>query len=406
MGSYTEVLDVMSQDGLDEDNYIEELLKITSTFRRFDEALDLFLFEHGYEEDITDIDAKVKFIKQAYKNNDVELPRDIKKWYTEHKIIKKKTAFTICFAFGLDVVETEDFMRRILLERGFDCHNIEECVFYYCISRGYTYRHARQLIERIGTVKKDMKVDGGQELLYTSVILDEIQKFTSDDELIQYVEGKKEQFRYNNVKAYECIHMLWSKINDKNGLAYKEKTHLYKTFDDNFTITQSKGQDREEKVDSEWAIYMQIFGLAGEFSNKCFSDRNLKPILKDNALIHPLAEHAFPDRDGLNKVLNGVHKDMSNDRIRKILVLLLFYRYWCEMALRKKSYEAACGDGERCLSQINSTMIDAGYPTLYAGNPYDWIFLLAIYDNYPLRAFRDYMQELFYLKEDEIKVVE
>ena len=84
MGSYTEVLDVMSQDGLDEDNYIEELLKITSTFRRFDEALDLFLSEHGYEEDITDIDAKVKFIKQAYKNNDVELPRDIKKWYTEH----------------------------------------------------------------------------------------------------------------------------------------------------------------------------------------------------------------------------------------------------------------------------------------------------------------------------------
>ena len=150
---------------------------------------------------------------------------------------------------------------------------------------------------------------------------------------------------------------------------------------------------------------MQIFGLAGDFSNKCFPNRNLKPILEDNELLHPLAEEAFPDRDGLNKVLNGV-QTLSDERIRKMLILLLFYKYWCERAVRKQSYEASYDDGERCISQINSFMIEAGYPILYPGNPYDWIFMLAINDQYPLVAFREYMQELFYLKEDKVEIKE
>ena len=149
---------------------------------------------------------------------------------------------------------------------------------------------------------------------------------------------------------------------------------------------------------------MQIFGLRGDFTDKWFAGRNLKPILKDNELIHPIAEDSFPDRDGLNKVLNGVHT--SDERVRKTLILLLFYRYWCDMALRKHSYNSEYSDGERCLSKINASMLEVGYPTLYAGNPYDWIFLFAMNDEQPLMAFREYMRELFYLKDTGVEIKE
>lgn len=45
---------------------------------------------------------------------------------------------------------------------------------------------------------------------------------------------------------------------------------------------------------------------------------------------------------------------------------------------------------------INARLLDAGYPELYIGNPYDWLFMWALkdYDN-PLFAFRYYMGEVF-----------
>ena len=398
MSTYTEFFEMMSADGIDDENYREEMLMIASGFRRFDEAVDLFLVEHGYTGEISDIDQKVAFIKSAYKTNEVELPRDIKKWFTEHKTIEKKTVLTICFAFRLNLEDTEDFLRRVLLERGFDCHNVDELVYYYCISNGYGYKRAREIIECIGKIKQDKRIDMDGELLYTSVIMEEVRKFTNDDDLISFVEDNREQFEYNNVTAYKFIEGIWSKIAGKDGLAYREERQLYDTFDERVSTPEPK------KGASEWEIYMQIFGLLGDFTEKCFGGRNLKPILKDNELVHPLAEDSFPDRDGLNKILNGVH--ISDERVRKTLILLLFYRYWCDMALRKHSYIAEYSDGDRCLNQINASMLEVGYPTLYAGNPYDWIFLFAMNDEQPLMAFRGYMQELFYLKEDEIEIKE
>lgn len=53
-------------------------------------------------------------------------------------------------------------------------------------------------------------------------------------------------------------------------------------------------------------------------------------------------------------------------------------------------------DFERCLDMINARLLGAGYPELYIGNPYDWLFMWALkdYDN-PLFAFRYYMGEVF-----------
>ena len=58
-------------------------------------------------------------------------------------------------------------------------------------------------------------------------------------------------------------------------------------------------------------------------------------------------------------------------------------------------YAAKPYDGPRCIASINRLLLDASYPELYEGNPYDWIFLYASPDAYPLDAFRSFMREAY-----------
>lgn len=143
---------------------------------------------------------------------------------------------------------------------------------------------------------------------------------------------------------------------------------------------------------------MQILGLSGNYADGIYKDRSIKTILKDNELLHPMAENSFPDRDGLNKILNGEH--VSYERVRKILILLVFYKFWAKKALDNGHYEAGYGDSDRCISMINDNLTDAGYPMLYPGNPYDFIIFVSVNAESPLITFRDYMHEMFFNKMD------
>ena len=150
---------------------------------------------------------------------------------------------------------------------------------------------------------------------------------------------------------------------------------------------------------STWTIFSQIMGLRNyqesEFSIKY--DRSLTSVLSDNRLMPLKAEYCFPNRQNIDKLLREelVGKD---EIIRKMLIFLVFYTYWAKRIIRKKqdSYIVEDNDFERCLDMINARLLGAGYPELYIGNPYDWLFMWALkdYDN-PLFAFRYYMGEVF-----------
>ena len=127
MNNYTEYLESKVYETLDDDYPQDKLLEIAKSFRTFDASLDVFIKAHGFNGDMQDIAAKTDFIKSRFDDTGVSpVPRNLKKWYTEHKRIGRITAFQICFAFRLGVEETNDFFRRICLERSFNCHCIEE----------------------------------------------------------------------------------------------------------------------------------------------------------------------------------------------------------------------------------------------------------------------------------------
>ncbi|HIU12898.1 MAG TPA: hypothetical protein IAD15_02335 [Candidatus Fimiplasma intestinipullorum] len=394
MGTYTEQLDhIIETISPEDDNYTEELMAVMASFREFGEALDAFIVDKGYKGDITDVKAKVAFIKSKFDQAGIqEYPRNMKKWFTDQVRIKdrqkdRRTIFQLCFAFELDVQESEAFCQKVCLQRGFDCHMIEEAVFYYAIKHHLSYNEAMDIIHQVP--KPDQQpLDLKGDVLFTQTITKEIDRFQSSEELIAFFIDNLDQFGYNNATAYRTIHHLWDTIQGPQGLANKEREILF-----------AQDKPKEAKKLSTWDIYMQILGFY-EFDDDhsplfAFQDRSLKPILKNNALLHPLAEDCFPDRQGLEHILRGAHK--SNELVRKTMILLAFYVYWTKWCLKNRDATIITNaeDCQRCYYEMNHYLVEAGYPALYAGNPYDWIFLYAMQDDYPLDTFRYFMKELY-----------
>ena len=403
MGEYSHFLEDKSYDIFEEDDYLEELKKVAELFRTFDKALDTFIVEHGYAGDVDDADEKVRFISDKLKEAGIPIPRNIKKWYSEHKTIERKTAFQLCFAFHLQVDEVDDFLRRVCLTRGFDCHSVEEVIYFFAFKNGLNYQEAMDITAQVVLVKPARMAQ--EDIVYTDLIIDEINHIETVEELIVYLNENVDKFGYNNATAYEAIQNVWESISGTDGIAIREKKQLYVAFDKDVEetveqeeIADKKRKERKRVDDSIWEIYLQILGLSGNYAADFYKDRSLKAILKDNKLLHPLAEDSFPDRDGLNKILIGEH--VSYERVRKMLILLVFYKFWANKALSNNSYEASCGDTDRCISIINDNLIDAGYPMLYWGNPYDFIIFVSVNSECPLVTFRDYMREMFFAKMD------
>ena len=407
MERYTEVLDYEASSLTpDDDLYEQKLLSVASMFRTFSEALTRFISEHGYTGSTDDSAAKVDYMRSQFKAAGINAPRDLKDWFSSNKSIKRETAFSVCFALGLNVDETNDFFRRVIFERSFDCHAVNEAVYYFCIRNGMAYKEAKEIISLMPKVDNKGHVDTeSNDVLYTGTIIEFINGISNKDELIAYVNEHITQFGYNNATATKHIQDLWNTISRKNGLAYQEglllaEGNAYRVSEDDsseaFTTVSSD-------PDSVWYLYCQILGLDKHQTKKFGGEiRSIKSVLVDNSLLPPLAEANFPDRNGIEKIINGSH--VSPETIRKLMILLEFYVFWAEQIVKSKNpfHESTAVDAERFMAKADRYLVEAGYPALYHGNPYDWIFLWAIKDPSPLLTFRYYMSELFAHKGDAL----
>ena len=429
MSQYTELLNIEAETlSPDDDDYEEKLLEISSLFRGFGDALTDFIKEHEYKGNENDVTAKVKFLNEKFKASNIKPPRDIKDWFSPNKKISRKTAFQICFAFGLNVNETNEFFRTVQFERGFDCHDIDEAVYYFCIKNRLSFFDAQAIIGQIPKTAK-IKAIPNREVLYTGTIVEYINSTNDKEKLIKYITDNIDDFKYNNTTAIGYIQKLWDDISKPNGLAEKEGSIL-----DEFNRFEDKSKKKENETDirlkevvesevndqvknvrpndfvvadsnsSTWIIFSQIIGLSNyqenEFAVKF--DRSLSSVLSGNRLLPLKADYCFPNRQNIDKLIRG---DLvgENEIIRKMLIFLVFYTYWAKLIVdyNDELYKAKLSDSERCLDMINNYLLDAGYQELYAGNPYDWLFKWALNDEYPLNAFREYMNEVFAVKSED-----
>lgn len=380
----------------EDEDYEEKLLQIAGQFRGLEEALTAFLEEHGYVGDSASAADKAQFIRERFKSADMKPPRDIEKWFAPGKTPSRKTAFQICFAFGLGIGETNDFFRRVWLDRGFDCHDISEAAYYFCMKQGLPYSEAQDLIGRIPVPKKAKSVPNC-DILYTGTILDYLDSIDDGEKLVSYIKENIEGFRYNNATAIKYVQDLWGEISGEDGLAVQEGILIEKTQngyeDARYNPVIAKAG---KSAPSTWTIFSQIIGLPNYLEKEYAvrHDRSLAFVLSENALLPLNASYCFPSQHNIDRLLRGELGD--NEMIRKMLVFLVFYVYWAKIIVREKDvyYLAKHPDAERCLATINNRLLLAGYPEMYAGNPYDWIFLWSLNDEHPLDAFRIYLGEV------------
>ena len=427
MGEYTETLAInaMELDMDDEDNmscdmYSKSLCDNAKVFRGFDKAFIDFILEHGFDGDPTDIKAMTKFVRTRFVEAGIEeMNRDL---FNPNKRKSRETAFKICFAFQLDIDETNDFFKRVMFERGIDCHSINEAVYYFAINNGLSYTEAETIKEQCPKVKNVGEIPSG-DILYTDKIEDYIKSISDKDNLIRYIEENINSFEYNNASAIRFINFFWSKIIGSEGLAVKEGKLIHNmcnTFRIDKTIDmkddtrckevkeEENARDAELKKDefvvsmenaSPWTIYCQILGLDNQQKLIYSKSRSLTPIFTNNVLLPLQASDCFPSQKIIYDIING-KSNYKYEIYRKMLIFLAFYTFWAKIIIENKDvyYCANFRDGDRCKDSINKYLVDAGYPELYPGNPYDWIFLWAMNDQYPLNTFREYMREVYIAK--------
>ena len=387
MQSYTTLLQTQLDDiSPDDENFIDELLEVSKLFRTFSEGLDDFIVHHGYEGDLKDTDGKLVFIRNAFKTAQIEVPRELAKWYTELQPIRRETAFQICFAFGLDGPETDEFFRRVFArERSLDCHVIKEAVYYFCLNNELSYAEAQDILRQFPEPPAGLRE--GQPVVYTSSIIRELNDIDDREGLIHYITGHIDQFGYNNVKSYESIRQMWSEIASVDGLVAREFQSFYSGGDDAATDVVRKAlhkaKDRKDVFASNYEIYLAIFQLDKKRVQALNTDRNLIPVLR---LLHTDVQDSFPERQVIAKILRGDR--VSYESIRKWLILLRFYTFWVRKRLSTGSCIAGENDSIRCIDEINATLVGSGYSELYVGNPYDWLFLYVSKDQEPLITFR------------------
>ena len=382
MPTYTTLLrtpfDTLSPE---DENFIEELLKVALLFRPFSEAMDEFISSHGYDGSLMDTEEKARWLCAVFEHAGMKPPRDIQAWYTKHQPIERDTAFQICFAFGLDGMETDEFFRRIYArERSFDCHRMQEAVYYFCLNNELPYSEARDILEQIPLSKVE-KPDGS--VVYTASIITDLNRLETKEELIDYLKKNIWKFTTNNATAYKTIRQLWEDAAGHNGLLIRESQRFVSSQDD---VANGQYHDLRMGTDSvkPWDAYLAIFQLEKKSVSRLETDRSIKPIL---GRLHEAAQDSFPDRQGIDRILRGEH--VSYERVRKWLILLTFYTFWVKKALADGDYSAGESDHARCLAFMDQVLTEAGYPELYVGNPYDWIFLYASKDTEPLRLFRE-----------------
>ena len=387
MNSYTAIVQrPLESISLEDEDFIEELMAVAALFRSFSEAMDQFLPQHGYTGDITDIEAKTAFLRRTFEEAGMQPPREIREWFRGQQPISRETAFQICFAFGLDGSQTDEFFRRVYMrERSFNCHRMREAVYYFCLNNQLSFADAENILKQI---PENTSCERYADAVFTGSIIRELNQMDTPQELVDYLKKNAALFVEDNVTAYTSIKRLWEMAAGPDGLLLREMSELPSMLDDLATGRSAAVRAKQSGI-RNWDAFLAIFQMDKKSVSQLNTDRTIRPIL---ACLHADVRDSFPDRQGIDRILRG--ERVSYERVRKWLVLLLFYVFWAKKALESGNYAAHTGDAERCISRMNQHLIDCGYPEMYVGNPYDWIFFYAAKNDEPLNVFRYIFNEL------------
>ena len=395
----------------DEDITCDDLLNyISNTFRPFSDALDSFLKKYtDYAGNYDDIETKKKYIVDKYKEINYPVnPAVIKRWFTtappSYTPDSKEKMYALCFALGFDELKTREFFQKAYFERCFDCHNIDELVYYYCFRNNKKYQEAIQLINKLNQLIDFSLINEGV-VIHTREIQKRINSISDDEQLITYVKNNTNLFITSRVSAKETFLDLLAEIQGTS-----DDDILIK---DNPSLVCDTSPNRPIKALSILEYYKYNLGetptskvYSDEFLiNQIFDNRNNEKKIKATLNLPGSLKSNFPSRHTLNDLrihFTKQSKPVKNDELRKTIIVLFFYKFWCEQSLGIDLLDYDIRYNVY-IDEINACISECGFEPLYIGNPFDWIFIFSAKCEDPLHTLREIYESLV---EDEFDNIE
>ncbi|MDE6053973.1 MAG: hypothetical protein K2G55_09475 [Lachnospiraceae bacterium] len=403
-----------------------DYLKNPDSFRSFDIGLIELLKKKGYTGDINDIKDLSEYLVSRLKNINSQIEKEtVISWLngTHRPKIEpgsRNKIYEICFALNLSLDETSWFFRHVYYDRAFNCHTIEEAVYYYSFLHNVTYAEAQKIIQEVKNIPSATDSDASAN--YTQYVKNLIHECQSVAELKEFLTQNKGNFNAWNKSALNALNNYVSAL-----IGSPES----KSIIDNLKRTIAQKRNNGKELPSLNLADYQTFGLLiqelifdsknpyectaespTEYVFEAIDNRNIRKntfilerilgtqkICRNNEKISIpyIVRNNFPSKKTMSDILSKdkILVSKSYDSIRKMIVLLDFYQFWVKVKLTTNNMEFPSDALPKIyLDEANALLDQCGYEKLDAVNPYDWIFLCSARSKNPLEYFRAMINEL------------
>lgn len=391
-----------------------------SNFRSFDTGLTELLKRIDFSGNLADPIIKAEYIITRLKNIHSTIEQEtVYSWmHGQHRPKvepgSRNRMYELCFALNLSFEQVKWFFEHVYHDRAFNCHTITEAIYYYCFLHQLPYDTAIKLIETVNSTPAPVKSTGPK--LHTQFIRAQIDSFTSTEELTNYLTNNKEAFSSWNVTALEDINLWYQELigpEDTKPIVDAFKKTLSKllaanaSYEEITKVCESMKNEMNRCGLIIRSLYHDCLNFpmeAIEGVSEILSGKNTFKMsfvvnyflstqtgLGKNKEIPYIVRNNFPSKKVFSDVLDGdkSHTSQSYDAIRKTYILLKFFHFWYQIKLELPGTEDYDADDLPKIfrDEIDNDLYNCGYPPLFAGNPYDWIFLCSAYSYKPIEFF-------------------
>ena len=351
-------------------------------FRSFGDGLSALIYrKYPDKEDMPALDIlKICCAERDIDIGEIGSVNTLKGWFYKQAERPKKgdsdrqKMFAMAFSLGFTIDETRELFNKVFLDRAFNFRNPKECVYYHCLKNRLSYQDAQAMIAQI-VIVGDQATDATQ---YTSVVSAAVDA-ADTVALIQYINSHSHNFTINNISAKQGRERLITQA-----IADVKAECQYERFRDCSLYRKVNGSASQELKDI--SINEMFEHITGQSMDKSSGTTS---IFK-NAVLPKEIKTSFPEAAMFSK------KDPSADELRKMIILLHSYYFWCRMQYKGFQNGVSADDigFDDYVEEMDNLLFSLGFGKLYPGNPHDWMYCYCTTAEYPLDTFRELLGEV------------
>jgi len=410
----------MQDDDIDD---IFDFLNDKDVFRSFGQALEAFVVKRmpgSFGKTPREYVQKCLNDKKIHMNVNT-----LKNWFSGTRPKKGKQTrenlYLIAFALELNADDTAELFQKVYYDKAFDIRDRAEFIYFYCLSNRLDYQTACRMLSIVE--ESDTTITPEESTIFTGNIVLDAEQLQEEMQVISYIKKHPYNFRIHNKQAKKELNRLIDRIrisnDDKEALQkYRQKVSAEENknsynrrvipFPKCESVIMMECPNNDMLYDMlvypgrnicsiptmlDAIIQVSSLNLEEYEEAKKKAATNKERVLKEQYQMSmsqnkELAEEIrrnFPDRKTFSKLSK---QEPSFEELRKMIILLFSYRFWVYQSYKKGFLEHPEDALEKFRADLNDLLYNCSLPTLYSGNPFDWLFLYCTNTEDPLLTFR------------------